>query len=255
MNRMISASAFVFFVTLASGCASKSDYVLPDQARKLTAEQITQTFSNVREDYEAIDDPGLTATVIYIADGNLSATWEKGWFFDGSLKGNWYTDGDRLCVKTTTKFDGSDLYCVSIYKMDETYTAVHPDGSYQGISTLTPLGEIMSSEQLSKVFIGNTVRGSYPDQGEIVDHWEYFDKDGTIYGRDGKFGDFNAAWEIRDGGCFYSNYEESDKYDGCYYYVHESGNNYGFHRPWSDEMGHEEVFEGNPEQLGEDSDS
>ena len=175
MNRLISALALLFLVTLAGGCASKSDYVLPDQARKLSAEQITQAFSNIREDYEAIDDPGLTATVIYIADGNFSATWEKGWFFDGSLKGNWYTDGDRLCVKTTTKFNGSDLYCVSIYKVDETYTAVHPDGSYQGISTLTPLCEIMSSEQLIKVFIGNTVHGSYPDKGEIIEHWEYFD--------------------------------------------------------------------------------
>ena len=73
-----------------------------------------------------------------------------------------------------------------------------------------------------------------------------------IFGRDSKYGNFKAIWEIRDGGCFYSNYEKSDKYDGCYYYLHDSGNNYGYHRPWSDEMGHEEVLEGNPERLGEE---
>jgi hypothetical protein len=252
MYRLIIATALSFFITLVGSCATKSDYVLPHEAKKLNAEEITQAFSNVREDYVAIDDPGLTATVTYISDGDFSAKWKKGWFFHGNLKGNWYTDGDQLCVKTTTKIDGSDLYCVSIYEMDENYTAVHPDGSYQGISTLTPLGEIMSSEQLIKVFIGNTVHGSFHDQGEIIEHWEYFDEDGTIFARDGKSGEYKAIWEIRDSGCFYSNYEGSDKYDGCYYYVHESGNTYGYHRPWSDEMGREEVLEGNPERLGEE---
>ena len=252
MNKLISATALSFFITLVGGCATKSDYVLPDQARKFTAEEITQAFSNVREAYEAIDDPGLTATVIYNSDGNFSANWEKGWLFHGSLKGNWYTDDDQLCVKTTTKFNGSDLYCVSIYEMEGIYTAVHPDGSYQGISTLTPLGEILSSEQLYKVFIGNSVHGSYPDNGDVNEVWEYFDEDGTIFGRDSKYGEYKAIWEIRDGGCFYSNYEKGDKYDGCYYYVHDSGNTYGYHRPWSDEMGHEDVLEGNPERLGEE---
>ena len=252
MNRLISTTALSFLISLTGGCATKSDYVLPDQARKLNAEEITQAFSNVREVYEAIDDPGLTATVIYTSDGYFTANWEKGWFSHGNLEGNWYTDSDQFCIKTTTKFDGSDLHCLSIYEMDGNYTAVHPDGNYQGIFTLTPLGEILSSERLVKLFVGNSVHAPHPDDDGVNEYWEYFDEDGTLFIRDGKYGDYRGVWEIRDGGCFYSNYDESDKYDGCYYYVHDSGNTYGYHRPWSDEMGHEELVEGNPERLGEE---
>ena len=246
----LTSTAFVLLSLLVSGCATKSDYALPDEARKLTAKEIASAFSNSREKYIAIDDPGLIATVTYISDGDFSAKWKKGWFFHGSLKGNWYTEDDQLCVKTTTKFDGSDFYCVSIYELDGIYTAVYPDGSYQGISTLTPLGEVLSSEQLFNLFIGNTLRGSYTDNGEVINSWYYFDTSGTIFGRDGKDGNFKATWEIRDSGCLYTEHPIK-KYNGCYYYVHESGNSYRFHRPWTEEVGHEVLIEGNPEDLGE----
>ncbi|NND89831.1 MAG: hypothetical protein HKN42_03130 [Granulosicoccus sp.] len=255
MKPLILATTFAVFSASTAGCATKSDYVLPDTARKLDTEEIAQVFSDVREHYEAIDDPGLTASILYISYGDFLANWKKGWFFRGRVTGKWYTEDDQLCVKSTTKIDGSDLICVSIYETDGVYTAVHPDGSYQGISTLTPLGDVMSSEHLRRVFIGHTVHGSYPEKDEIVEHWEYFDEDGTIHGRTAKYGDFTAHWEIRDSGCFYSDYDESNKYDGCYYYVHDSGNTYRYHRPWSDEVGQEVLLQGNPERLGEQPDA
>jgi hypothetical protein len=252
MNRLAIATSFAVFLVSSSSCASKSDYVLSDQARKLTAEEITEVFTNAKEHYEALDDPGLTAISVYSSDGYFRADWEKGWFFSGSREGNWYTEGDQHCIKSTTEFDGSDLHCTSIYEKDGVYTSVHPDGSYQGTFTLTPLGEILLSDQLHEKFVGNSVHGGYSENGEAIEIWEYFHENGTIYGRDSKYGDFRAQYEIREGGCFYSDYEKSDKYDGCYYYVNESGKWYRYHRPWSDEMGREELVEGNPEGLGEE---
>ena len=116
-------------------------------------------------------------------------------------------------------------------------------------------GEIIGSAELRRLFIGNTVHPTYIYKNKKIDVWEYFHKDGTLYILDGKYGKNIGKWEIRDDGCFYSNYDSSDKYDGCYYYEHDSGNIYRFHRPWSDEIGSEELLQGNPKQLGVKSQS
>lgn len=252
MDRLILAMSSAAIIVTASACASNSDYVLSDQARKLKSEEIVEVFTNAKKRYKSLDDPGLTATSVYSSDGHFRSDWEKGWFFSGTHEGIWYTESDQHCIHSTTEFDGSNIHCTNVYELDGIYTSVHPDGSYQGTFTLTPLGEILLSDQLHEIFVGNSVHGGYTDNGEIVEIWEYFHENGMIYGRDSTYGDFRAKYELRDGGCFYSDYDESNKYDGCYYYVHESGNKYAYHRPWSDEMGHEELVEGNPERLGEE---
>ena len=95
----------------------------------------------------------------------------------------------------------------------------------------------------------------YTNKNKQIETWEYFHEDGSLYILDGKYGKNTGIWEIRDDGCFFSDYDSSDKYDGCYYYEHDSGNTYLFHRPWSDEIGSEELLQGNLKKLGEKSQS
>ena len=139
MNRLIIATALSLFIILGGGCATKSDYVLPEEARKLTAEEITKASTDARGEYRSIDDPGLTAILMWKSDGSFAGDWKKGWFFHGNVEGNWYVEGERRCVKFTGEVDGSDLQCTDIYETEGIYTAVNPDGSIHGTFTLTPL--------------------------------------------------------------------------------------------------------------------
>ena len=108
--------------------------------------------------------------------------------------------------------------------------------------------ERLSSEELRETFIGNTVYGTYPNEGKQVEFWEYYKSDGKIKGRDGKYGNYRGTWEIREDGCFYGNYQ-GDQYDGCYYYGHVWGNEYRLERPYTDEIGHHQLVEGDPWML------
>ena len=68
MNRLIFVTALSLIIILVGGCATKSDYVLPEEARKLTAEEITKAYTDARGEYHSIDDPGLTAILIWKSD-------------------------------------------------------------------------------------------------------------------------------------------------------------------------------------------
>jgi hypothetical protein len=139
MNRLKIATALSLFIILGGGCATKSDYVLPEDARKLTSEEITKAYTDARGELRAIDDPGLTAIVIWKSDGSFTGDWKKGWFYRGRAEGNWYVEGERICEKFTKEVDGSDLHCFDIYETKGIYTAVNSDGSIRGTFTLTPL--------------------------------------------------------------------------------------------------------------------
>ncbi|NND70968.1 MAG: hypothetical protein HKN43_05260 [Rhodothermales bacterium] len=139
MNSTIRFVVVGMAIAVASGCTTTSDYELPEGARKLVSEEITRTFSNVREDHLSMDDPGLTAVCDWKSDGDFSCNWKKGWFFRGNVTGNWYVDSDRVCVKFSEQVDGKELRCSDIYVLGERYTAINPDGSTHGTFTLTPL--------------------------------------------------------------------------------------------------------------------
>lgn len=126
-------------VASTGGCSTPSDLGIPEGSRKLQSVEIKETLSNVREDHISIDDPGLTAVCDWISNGDFSCDWKKGWFFRGNVRGNWYVESDRVCVRFTEKVDGKELRCSDIYVLGENYTAMNPDGSTHGTFTLTPL--------------------------------------------------------------------------------------------------------------------
>lgn len=106
----------------------------------------------------------------------------------------------------------------------------------------------LTSDALRETFIGNTIHGTYTNEGKQVEFWTYSKNDGKIKGRDTKYGNYQGRWEIREDGCFYRDWG-GEKWDGCYYVRHESGNRYSVERPYTVEIGHPELLEGDPKNL------
>ena len=107
-------------------------------------------------------------------------------------------------------------------------------------------GERLTSEELLNVLVGNTEEGKIDIRGTMTTYVEFYRKDGIIIGRDE--GKYKGKWEIRENGCAYANYDDTDEYDGCYYYVHISGDKYyqtGVNNFASEII----IFEGDPRKL------
>jgi hypothetical protein len=110
-------------------------------------------------------------------------------------------------------------------------------------------GERLNGEEVRKLLVGNTVTGTYADQGSQIRFYEYSAPDGTLVFSDEHYGKSSGTWEIRDDGCNYTNYADSDDYDGCYYYEDHGDGTLTVHRPQSDEPGTQTILEGDPQNL------
>ena len=122
----------------AFGCAVVSK-TLPEDAVPLSTEEIVSTFSGVKESYVGKDNPEVTATAIWDADGDFKASWAAG-NHKGDVTGEWYAENGERCIKNDLpNDDGTDLECHAIYKTGDVYTSVNKDGSVHGIHSLTPL--------------------------------------------------------------------------------------------------------------------
>ncbi len=56
-------------------------------------------------------------------------------------------------------------------------------------ATQIQAGEVLHGDEVARLLVGNTVEASFHNAGESGRHvfFEYYDKDGKIYGREGKF--------------------------------------------------------------------
>ncbi len=119
------------------GCATVG-HKIPEGAVPLTTEEITTTFSGIKESYVGKDKPGVSATAIFGAEGEYEASWAAG-NRRGNAKGEWYAENGKRCLKENKAGQGSSLECHVFYKTGSAYTSVNEDGSVHGIHTLKPL--------------------------------------------------------------------------------------------------------------------
>ncbi len=83
---------------------------------------------------------------------------------------------------------------------------------------------VLQGEALRTLIADSTQIGEYQDQGKWVSFAEYFSPDGQIRGADGHE-TWTGRWEVREGGCVYSDYEGTQA-DSCYYYARKSWDEY-----------------------------
>lgn len=86
-------------------------------------------------------------------------------------------------------------------------------------------GEHLNGEQLKQVLVGNTQTGVYTNKGQPLNFWEFYRADGVIRGIEDKYGVYYGTYTIKPNGCLHADYD-GDEYDGCYYYVHLTGDQY-----------------------------
>ena len=84
----------------------------------------------------------------------------------------------------------------------------------------------LSSDQLKDLLIGNFLKIVYISDGEGINMWEYYQKDGNVAGSTDKWGNYSATYEINDDNKICLTYGGESPYNGCYAYEHISDNNY-----------------------------
>jgi len=92
-------------------------------------------------------------------------------------------------------------------------------------STTTHAGDKLTSKELNSLLVGNFMKIVYIYQGEGIQMWEYYQKDGTVAGSTDKWGDYSATYEINDKNQICLNYSSKD-YNGCYSYERVGDNQY-----------------------------
>lgn len=95
-----------------------------------------------------------------------------------------------------------------------------------------PATSYLSSQQLVKVLVGNTEFGHYQHKGYDVSFSQYYSPDGKITG-DTSYGPTTGIYEIREDGCFYTDFfDESGVADGCNYYTEIGENQFRVDGPY-----------------------
>ena len=94
------------------------------------------------------------------------------------------------------------------------------------VSTCAQAGATLTSTQLKDLLIGNFLKIVYISDGEGINMWEYYQKDGSVTGSTDKWGNYSAAYEINDDNKICITYANESPYNGCYSYEHISDNNY-----------------------------
>jgi len=76
------------------------------------------------------------------------------------------------------------------------------------------------------LLVGSFMKIVYQYEGEGVEMWEYYQKDGTVAGSTNKWGDYSATYEINDIGEMCVTYAGSEAYSGCYSYERGADGSY-----------------------------
>ena len=122
-----------------AACAAGEQQLIEDGARKLTGDEITAAFSDIREDYVGRDS-NIIGAAEWGKDGSFEIVSDLSNTPYTEITGKWYVESDQRCIA----FD-QDLRvnpeCVSIYETGDFYTSVWDDGRLHGEHRLTPLGQ------------------------------------------------------------------------------------------------------------------
>lgn len=133
--------ALISLTFLVYGCATTSpeELLIEQGSHKMTPDEITRTFTNVKEQYVGRDNPEITAEAEWHADGAFKATWKSG-ENTGDTVGTWYVENEMRCIKHDVPLpNGVDTECHTMYLTGDTYTSFNQDGSIHGVHTISPL--------------------------------------------------------------------------------------------------------------------
>ena len=98
------------------------------------------------------------------------------------------------------------------------------------ITTLSMAADRLNGEQLKKILVGSTEIGVYTNKGQQLNYSEFYRPDGVIQATEDKYGVYTGTYTIKVDGCFNANYD-GNEFDGCYYYVHLTGDQYSITSP------------------------
>ena len=106
----------------------------------MSTEEIQCLFSDVRDDALVQDSAGTTAVNYWRSDGSFVNHWrnERG---SGEVRGRWWADNNRRCIvilEGLPERTGVES-CTPLYRQEDRYFSVNPDGSVHGIHRLSPL--------------------------------------------------------------------------------------------------------------------
>ena len=133
--------ALIFVTFIIYGCATTSseELLIEQGGHKMTPDEITQTFRDVKEQYIDSDNPALTAESEWHSDGAFKATWKSG-EETGNTSGKWYVENEMRCIKHDVPLpNGLHTECHRMYQTGDTYTSINPDGSIHGEHSNSPL--------------------------------------------------------------------------------------------------------------------
>lgn len=101
-----------------------------------------------------------------------------------------------------------------------------------GCANNNPSINHLTSEQLTGVLVGKTEFGHYQHEGYDVTFFQYYSPGGKITGKS-SYGPTTGRFEIREGGCFYTDFfDDSGVADGCNYYTPIGEHAYRVHGPY-----------------------
>lgn len=107
---------------------------------KLSGDQIEQVFANVQDHAMVAGDTGASALNHWYSDGRFISRW-KSKTESGEVSGTWRVHNDERCVTIQSGLPdraGREI-CSPIYRENDLYISVNPDGSIHGRHRLTPI--------------------------------------------------------------------------------------------------------------------
>ena len=134
----------VCMVLLACGCSSTlptshSTQLDLSQAKQMSGKEISQTFSNVRDDAVVQDTARTTAVNHWHANGVFTNHW-RNQDNSGKVTGRWRVANNLRCITIESGLPerrGQET-CNPVLRLDDKYITVNQDGSPHGVHVLTP---------------------------------------------------------------------------------------------------------------------
>ena len=133
-------SAYALFPSLLAALFANSISAQPENSIRLSATEIKQAFSNVRDSAQVQDSAATMATNLWYEDGRLINNWSTD-SASGTVTGQWYTDNGQRCVVIHSGIPEAigEKRCGPVYRRGSDYISVNADGSIHGIHRLSPM--------------------------------------------------------------------------------------------------------------------
>lgn len=129
-------SLYMILLVINAGAAASS---YADRL-KLSGEQIEQVFADVEDHAMVAGDTGASALNYWYSDGRFISRW-KSTTQAGEVSGTWRVRNDERCVTIQSGMPdqaGREI-CSPIYRENDLYISVNPDGSIHGRHRLSPI--------------------------------------------------------------------------------------------------------------------